>query len=97
MKKRNLFKLKLQIVFDILTGRINSFVIISLTRKNTLKLLEGKNYTAYSVLYRMSDYVGNRIIKDLGKPELELFLDRLTFETEAEEYLKKQIKQTTKK
>lgn len=89
---KELFKLKWSIVFDILTGKYRSFVLIEINRDNTKKLLKRIPYEVHIDYYGINTYIAKRMIKDMGKSEEELFYDRLTFEVNSEDYSKRHKK-----
>lgn len=84
--RRSLFKL----VWEILIGKHKNFMLLSISDDDLMNVLLGKGYKVDAFYHKIHPYVADRIIKDLGKSEEELFFDRLSFEVDAEEYYNKQ-------
>lgn len=83
---------RIKFIWDLLRGKYRNFIFINIEEEEMYKLFRGENFEVYILYQRLHKYVGDRIIKNLGKSEEELFYDKLNFEVNAEEHSKNKKK-----
>ena len=96
-KKFHLFKIRLIILLDmirdLLLKRNPKFIIIRIDDENLIRTIKGDSdqdiQLQISYLH-LHEYLVNRIIKVISshKDDIDMMLDKVTFEVEAEDFMK---------
>lgn len=90
MKK---LKIKLEVIYKILTGKYKHFVIFNVDEKNLVKLLKGEDFDVDGKYYGLRHYCYLSMIKCLSNTidENDMVCEKAHFESSATELKKKNL------